>query len=71
MKELLRNQTGGAQPHINKDDVNNIPLSIPTQSDLEKFVERVRPLYNLIENNMFEIDKLNELLTNLLAILSR
>lgn len=71
MKELLRNQTGGAQPHINKDDVNNIPLSIPTQSDLERYVEIVRPLYNLIENNMFEIDKLNELLTNLLAILSR
>ncbi len=71
MKELLRNQTGGAQPHINKDDVNNIPLSIQTQSDLERYVEIVRPLYNLIENNMFEIDKLNELLTNLLAILSR
>ena len=71
MKELLRNQTGGAQPHINKDDVNNIPLSIPTQLDLKKYVESVQPLYNLIENNMFEIDKLNELLTNLLAILSR
>ena len=70
MKELLRNQTGGAQPHINKDDVKNIPFSLPSSQNLEKYVKIVQPFYNIIENNMFEIDKLSELLVNLLATLS-
>lgn len=70
MKELLRNQTGGAQQHINKDDVKNIPFSLPSSQNLEKYVKIVQPFYNIIENNMFEIDKLSELLVNLLATLS-
>lgn len=71
MKELLRNQTGGAQPHINKDDVNNIPLTLPTPQDLKKFLNIVKPLYLLIEQNMFELDELMLFLANILAILSR
>ena len=71
MRELLRNQTGGAQPHINKDDVNNIPLSLPTPQELDKYTRKVRPLFNLIEKNMFELDKLTVLLTSLLMRLSR
>ena len=71
MRELLRNQTGGAQPHINKDDVNNIPLSLPTPQELDKYTRKVRPLFNLIEKNMFELDKLTVLLTSLLTRLSR
>lgn len=71
MKELLRNQTGGAQPHINKDDVNNIPLLLPTRQELDKYQQKVQPFFKLIENNMFELDKLTILLTSLLAQLSR
>lgn len=71
MKELLRNQTGGAQPHINKDDVNSIPLAIPKQHELASYVRFVKPFYDLIENNAFELDRLNDLQANLLALLSR
>lgn len=71
MRELLRNQTGGAQPHINKDDVNNMPICVPDSEKLRQYVALVKPLFALIESNCFEIDKLTNLLSNTLAILSR
>ena len=71
MRELLRNQTGGAQPHINKDDVNSMPICVPDSEKLRQYVAVVKPLFALIESNCFEIDKLTNLLCNTLAILSR
>lgn len=71
MRELLRNQTGGAQPHINKDDVNSMPICVPDSGKLRQYVAVVKPLFALIESNCFEIDKLTNLLCNTLAILSR
>ena len=71
MRELLRNQTGGAQPHINKDDVNSMPICVPDSEKLRRYVAVVKPLFAQIESNCFEIDKLTNLLCNTLAILSR
>ena len=71
MRELLRNQTGGAQPHINKDDVSNIPICVPNNEQLTHYISMVKPLYTLIEKNCFEIDQLTNLLDNYLARLSR
>ena len=71
MRELLRNQTGGAQPHINKDDVSNIPICVPDSEQMTHYIALVKPLYTLIEKNCFEMDQLANLLDNSLAILSR
>lgn len=71
MRELLRNQTGGAQPHINKDDVSNIPICVPNSEQMTFYVSIVKPLYALIEKNCFEIDRLANLLNNSLTVLSR
>lgn len=71
MRELLRNQTGGAQPHINKDDVSNIPICVPDSEKMKQYVLTVKPLFMLIEKNCFEVDKLTNLLSNTLAVLSR
>lgn len=71
MRELLRNQTGGAQPHINKDDVSNIPICVPDSEQMTRYIAMVQPLYAFIEKNCFEMDQLANLLDNSLAVLSR
>ena len=71
MSELLRNQTGGAQPHINKDDVKNIPICVPTEECISNYQKLVKSFFEKIEHNCFEIDMLSNLLEKTLAILSR
>jgi restriction endonuclease S subunit len=71
MKELLRNQGGGAQPHINKDDVGNVSFNLPDKETIENYLNSVNPLFIAIERNCHEIDALIELESVLVAKLSR
>ena len=52
--ELILNQTGGAQQHINKENVDNFGLLIPPNHIMKQFIRTVKPIFNQISNNCFE-----------------
>jgi type I restriction enzyme S subunit len=61
IKKIIGNQTGGAQQHINKGNVEDTKLLIPNNKVLNAYTKLVRPQYDLISSICFE----NELLTRL------
>ena len=65
INELTSHQTGGAQQHINKQNVESLDILVPTAADLDKYCNTVHNLYEMIANNCFE----NEYLTSLRDIL--
>lgn len=54
IKDLISHQTGGAQQHINKGNVDNYQIVVPLSEILEKYVSLVRPLLEKISNLCFE-----------------
>jgi type I restriction enzyme S subunit len=52
--EIIAWQTGGAQQHINKQNVSDSPLLIPSPEVLSAYVKIVRPLLDRIALNCFE-----------------
>lgn len=61
LKNLLSGQTGGAQPHINSNDVKNLQIPVSTP-EIEKEIQHIiLPLFNLIELNCREIVALKSL----------
>ena len=70
IRELMRSETGGAQPHINKNDVESLKILCPYSDLLLNYKSIINPLYKLIENLSFENDMLiqmNELMLSKLA----
>ena len=68
--ELMRKQTGGAQMHINKQNVDDMLINVPEHDKLLNWAYEVRPYYSEIENNCFEIKNLkvlSELIVSKLA----
>lgn len=63
---LLSHQTGGAQQHINKQNVESLDVTIPTPQIMKAYTNIVEPLYSLITSNCFEIVYLSDLLNSLL-----
>ena len=61
INELTSHQTGGAQQHINKQNVESLDILVPTAADLDKYCNIVHNLYDMIATNCFE----NEYLTSL------
>lgn len=61
INKLTSHQTGGAQQHINKQNVESLDILVPTAADLDKYCNTVHNLYEMIANNCFE----NEYLTSL------
>jgi len=61
IKELMLNQTGGAQQHINKNDVQSFIINIPNIQQYEEYTKIVLPLLN----HQSMIVKQNNKLTNL------
>ena len=57
--ELISHQTGGAQQHINKQNVENLDIVIPTYSHLVKYQNTVCDIYEMIKNNCFENERLS------------
>jgi len=58
--ELISHQTGGAQQHINKQNVEQIKLYIPPYGILHQYQTSVKPIYKMIANNCFENTRLAE-----------
>ena len=51
---LIQHQTGGAQQHINKDNVESLIFLLPTKNVLEDYISLVKPIYKRIESQSFE-----------------
>ena len=61
IQELITHQTGGAQQHINKQNVESMQVTIPTAKVLKEYTTAVRSMYEMIANNCFEIEYLTQL----------
>ncbi len=66
IKEIILSETGGAQPHINKNDINETDIIIPDPDYLKKLKEQIEPLFDKITKNSFQIIKLQQLRESLL-----
>ena len=66
INELTAHKTGGAQQHINKQNVENLDILVPTTIALEKYCNTVCHLYEMITNTCFENEHLTSLRDRLL-----
>lgn len=66
INELISHQTGGAQQHINKQNVESLSIIIPTNDVMEKYVSIVSGMYAAIANNCFENERLISMRDSLL-----
>lgn len=57
---IIRNATGGAQQHINKENVNSFEIILPSDKLLNKFQSIVEPMMDKISNNEFETQTLRK-----------
>ena len=64
--ELISHQTGGAQQHINKQNVENLDIVIPPYTYLAKYQNTVCSIYEMIAKNCFENESLSSIRDNLL-----
>ena len=64
--ELMAHQTGGAQQHINKQNVEDLPIPIYTQVKMLEYDAVTRPLFDAISCNCFESLRLATLRDTLL-----
>jgi len=64
--EIIGFQTGGAQQHINKGNVDNFELTIPDEKTLSKFNSLAKPIFNSISNNCFQNLVLSQIRDSLL-----
>ena len=58
IKKLMLNQTGVAQQHINKNDVESFEINIPSENEYEVYSNKILPLINLQSYYVNIIDKL-------------
>ena len=66
IKKLISHQTGGAQQHINKQNVESLPIIIPSNESLKEYSNLVSDLYAFIAKNCFENNYLADLRDTLL-----
>ena len=67
LPDLLKHQTGGAQQHINKNNVESFNIICPPTEVILEYKSIVNPLYSKISTNCFEIEKLTKLRDTLLS----
>jgi len=63
---LISMQTGGAQQHINSNDVKSFDVIVPDTVALSLFRRKIDPLMLKISQNCFQINTLNKLRDTLL-----
>lgn len=66
IKELVNMQTGGAQQHINKDNIQSLKIVLPPQKIMEEYKSISLHLYEEIGNLCFENLRLSTLRDTLL-----
>ena len=58
---LISNQTGGAQQHINKENVNELRILIPIKEIMNKYVRMIKVMFDRISLSSFEEDNLSKI----------
>lgn len=58
--DLISHQTGGAQQHINKGNVENQRIVISSKEELKEYVDIVKPILDKVEKLSFEIQTLQK-----------
>ena len=66
ISELCSHMTGGAQQHINKNNVEELSIIVPPSDVIERYKEKTSPIYNLIGNNCIEAQRIISLRDSLL-----
>ena len=61
IQNIIRWQTGGAQQHVNKSNINNSHILIPKQEILERYSKALKSLFDRITINCFENSNLTEI----------
>lgn len=61
IKDLISHQTGGAQPHINKDNIENLSIKLPTADDYINYKNETRLLVELQSNLVIQNEKLKNI----------
>jgi type I restriction enzyme S subunit len=64
--KLVASQTGGAQQHINKGNVQEASILLPPEKVMECFVEHMRPTFDQVSLSCFESKNLAKLRDTLL-----
>ena len=64
--ELCSHMTGGAQQHINKNNVEQLSIIIPSSNVMVNYKDKTKSLYSKIANNCFESRRLASLRDTLL-----
>lgn len=66
INDIIGRQTGGAQQHINKNDVETYEIIIPEPEKIAKFDKEIKPIFGQIRNNCLENERLTKLRDTLL-----
>ena len=66
IKDLILHQTGGAQPHINKDNIESLSIKLPSVEEYINYKKETRPLVELQSNLVFQNEKLKNIKERLL-----
>jgi type I restriction enzyme S subunit len=66
IEDMVQNETGGAQPHINKNDINNTIIKLPSRNILSNAKKDLEDLYSKVANNCWQILQLETLRDTLL-----
>lgn len=61
IQELISHQTGGAQQHINKKNIESLSVIVPPSDVIDSYVSLVGDIYSSITNRCFENANLSEL----------
>ncbi len=61
LEEIILNETGGAQPHINKNDVNQTEIIIPDIDLMNKSIPILKNHFDKITSNTIQIKQLTQL----------
>jgi type I restriction enzyme, S subunit len=66
INNMINGQTGGAQQHINKNNVNNSNILIPSNEMIKEFEKIINSLLEMISLSCFEIQNLSKIRDSLL-----
>lgn len=64
---LTQNATGGAQQHVNKNNVNELQIILPTQQLRDSFDKEILSMFTKISINCSEVETLTQLRDRLLS----
>ena len=60
IKNIISSQTGGAQQHINRQNVYDANLLVPKKEVIKKYFKISKPILDIISDNCFQIQLLTK-----------